>query len=189
MLRSFQARRRSPSDNQQRLAERKQNERRLLWPVSPVEPLEGRVLFAGGSIGGTIFEDVTGDGVSAGDGAVGGRAVQLFRDNGDGVLGAGDAAAGSATTKSDGTYSFKSLAAGTYFVQEALPANWVQTAPVARRRGLGRHLTRAVAQWALQRGAVRAYLQVEERNTAAVGLYQGLGFSTHHTYLTREAPR
>jgi len=74
------------------------------------------------------------------------------------------------------------------------PGRWlglslVQTAPVARRRGLGRHLTRAVAQWALQRGAVRAYLQVEERNTAAVGLYQGLGFSTHHTYLTREAPR
>jgi len=74
------------------------------------------------------------------------------------------------------------------------PGRWlglslVQTAPMARRRGLGRHLTRAVAQWALQRGAVRAYLQVEERNTAAVGLYQGLGFSTHHTYLTREAPR
>jgi GNAT superfamily N-acetyltransferase len=73
------------------------------------------------------------------------------------------------------------------------PGRWlgvslVQTAPAARRRGLGRHVMRAVAQWATQRGAVRAYLQVEERNTAAVGLYQGLGFSTHHTYLTREAP-
>ena len=53
---------------------------------------------------------------------------------------------------------------------------------------VARHLMRAVAQWATQRGAVRAYLQVEEGNTAAVGLYQGLGFSTHHTYLTREAP-
>lgn len=73
------------------------------------------------------------------------------------------------------------------------PGRWlgvslVQTAPAARRRGLGRHVMRAVAQWATQRGAVRAYLQVEESNTAAVGLYQGLGFSTHHTYLTREAP-
>jgi GNAT superfamily N-acetyltransferase len=73
------------------------------------------------------------------------------------------------------------------------PGRWlgvslVQTAPAARRRGLGRHVMRAVAQWATQRGAVRAYLQVEERNTAAVALYQGLGFSTHHTYLTREAP-
>lgn len=73
------------------------------------------------------------------------------------------------------------------------PDHWlgvslVQTAPAARRRGLGRHLMRAVAQWATQRGAARAYLQVEERNTGAVALYQGLGFRTHHTYLTREAP-
>ncbi|AGZ46004.1 putative GCN5-related N-acetyltransferase [Actinoplanes friuliensis DSM 7358] len=64
----------------------------------------------------------------------------------------------------------------------------VQTAPSARRRGLGRHVMRAVAQWATQRGAARAYLQVEENNAGAVGLYQSLGFSTHHTYLTREAP-
>jgi N-acetylglutamate synthase len=64
----------------------------------------------------------------------------------------------------------------------------VQTAPAARRRGLGRHVLRGLAQWAAQRHAPRAYLQVEERNTAAVALYGGLGFATHHTYLTREAP-
>ncbi|GIE83771.1 N-acetyltransferase [Actinoplanes regularis] len=64
----------------------------------------------------------------------------------------------------------------------------VQTAPAARRRGLGRHVVRGLARWAAQRGATRAYLQVEERNTGAVGLYGRLGFSTHHTYLTREAP-
>ncbi|AEV88526.1 GCN5 family acetyltransferase [Actinoplanes sp. SE50] len=73
------------------------------------------------------------------------------------------------------------------------PERWlgvslVQTAPAARRRGLGRHVVRGLAQWAVQRGATRAYLQVEERNTAAVALYGRLGFSTHHTYLTREAP-
>ncbi|RSM67830.1 GNAT family N-acetyltransferase [Actinoplanes sp. ATCC 53533] len=73
------------------------------------------------------------------------------------------------------------------------PGRWLgvsllQTDPAARRRGLGRHVLRAVAQWAIQRGAVRAYLQVEERNTAAVALYRSLGFSTHHTYLTREGP-
>jgi len=45
-----------------------------------------------------------------------------------------------------------------------------------------------MAQWATQRGATRAYLQVEERNTAAVALYAKMGFSTHHTYLTREEP-
>ncbi|WP_328462208.1 GNAT family N-acetyltransferase [Actinoplanes sp. NBC_00393] len=65
----------------------------------------------------------------------------------------------------------------------------VQTAPAARRRGLARHVVRAVAGWAAQRGATRAYLQVEERNQPAVTLYGRLGFSTHHTYLTREGPR
>jgi GNAT superfamily N-acetyltransferase len=73
------------------------------------------------------------------------------------------------------------------------PARWhgislLQTAPDARRRGLAQHVLRAMAGWATQHRATRAYLQVEERNTAAVGLYQRLGFSTHHTYLTREAP-
>ncbi|BCY14882.1 GNAT family N-acetyltransferase [Actinoplanes sp. L3-i22] len=73
------------------------------------------------------------------------------------------------------------------------PDRWLgvallQTAPAARRRGLGRHVVRGLAQWAAQHGATRAYLQVEERNTAAVALYGRLGFSTHHTYLTREAP-
>ncbi|MEU4164284.1 GNAT family N-acetyltransferase [Actinoplanes sp. NPDC026670] len=70
-----------------------------------------------------------------------------------------------------------------------LGVSLVQTAPAARRRGLGAHVVRALAHWASQRGANRAYLQVEERNTAAVALYGRLGFSTHHTYLTREAPR
>jgi ribosomal protein S18 acetylase RimI-like enzyme len=49
-------------------------------------------------------------------------------------------------------------------------------------------VVRGLAQWAAQRGATQAYLQVEERNTAAVTLYGRLGFSTHHTYLTRQAP-
>jgi GNAT superfamily N-acetyltransferase len=64
----------------------------------------------------------------------------------------------------------------------------LQTAPSVRRQGLAQHVLRAMAWWARQRGATRAYLQVEERNTAAVALYQRLGFTTHHTYLTREAP-
>jgi GNAT superfamily N-acetyltransferase len=73
------------------------------------------------------------------------------------------------------------------------PERWhgvslVQTAPGARRQGLAQHVLRALAQWAAQRGATRAYLQVEERNTAAVALYRQLGFGTHHTYLTRVAP-
>jgi N-acetylglutamate synthase len=53
---------------------------------------------------------------------------------------------------------------------------------------LAQHVVRSMAQWAQQRGATRAYLQVEERNAAAVALYGGLGFRTHHTYLTRVQP-
>ncbi|GLY01008.1 N-acetyltransferase [Actinoplanes sp. NBRC 101535] len=73
------------------------------------------------------------------------------------------------------------------------PDHWlgislVQTAPAARRRGLAQHVVRALAQWGTQHRATRAYLQVEERNTPAVTLYGRMGFSTHHTYLTREAP-
>jgi N-acetylglutamate synthase len=73
------------------------------------------------------------------------------------------------------------------------PARWhgiglLQTAPQARRQGLAQHVLQAMAQWARQRGSTAAFLQVEERNTAAVTLYQRLGFSTHHTYLTRVAP-
>ena len=73
------------------------------------------------------------------------------------------------------------------------PDRWLgisllQTVPAVRRQGLAQHVLRATAQWATQRGARRAYLQVEERNVSAVALYQRLGFSTHHTYLTREAP-
>jgi GNAT superfamily N-acetyltransferase len=74
------------------------------------------------------------------------------------------------------------------------PGRWLgvsllQTAPEARRRGIGQHVLRGLAQWAAQRGSSRAYLQVEERNTAAVTHYTRFGFSTHHTYLTREAPQ
>ncbi|WP_041834426.1 GNAT family N-acetyltransferase [Actinoplanes sp. N902-109] len=69
-----------------------------------------------------------------------------------------------------------------------LGVSLVQTAPAARRRGVAAHVLRALCQWASQQGSARAYLQVEERNTAAVALYQKLGFQTHHTYLTRVAP-
>lgn len=64
----------------------------------------------------------------------------------------------------------------------------IEVAPAARRRGLARHVVRALAGWAAEAGASTAFLQVEESNTAAVALYRRLGFTTHHTYLTRQAP-
>jgi N-acetylglutamate synthase len=60
----------------------------------------------------------------------------------------------------------------------------VEVAPQARRQGLARRISRALAGWAAAEGATRAYLQVEEHNTAAVELYRTLGFSTHHSYRT-----
>ncbi|GAB3969643.1 hypothetical protein GCM10027615_24150 [Plantactinospora veratri] len=64
----------------------------------------------------------------------------------------------------------------------------IEVVPAARRRGLAQHMVRALAEWAAGLGASRAFLQVEERNEAAVSLYRRLGFTTHHTYQTRVAP-
>lgn len=64
----------------------------------------------------------------------------------------------------------------------------IEVVPAARRRGVARHLVRALAEWAHPLGATDAYLQVVRENVAATTLYRRLGFRTHHTYLTRVAP-
>jgi ribosomal protein S18 acetylase RimI-like enzyme len=80
--------------------------------------------------------------------------------------------------------------AGTTTAVARVPTNdgWsgvfgVQVRPELRRRGLGRALTLAGASLARSRGDRSLYLQVERSNTAAVALYETLGFSTHHEYL------
>jgi ribosomal protein S18 acetylase RimI-like enzyme len=60
--------------------------------------------------------------------------------------------------------------------------------PAHRRQGWAARVTSALATWAAAAGAQRAYLQVEEGNTAAVRLYEGLGFRTAHGYVLRLAP-
>jgi ribosomal protein S18 acetylase RimI-like enzyme len=60
----------------------------------------------------------------------------------------------------------------------------VEVVESARRGGIAGDLSRALAAWGRSAGATRAMLQVEERNTSAVALYGGLGFTTHHTYIT-----
>lgn len=58
----------------------------------------------------------------------------------------------------------------------------VEVAPEQRRRGLATTVMTALARRALDEGASAAWLQVEEDNEGARGLYDGMGFAPHHRY-------
>jgi N-acetylglutamate synthase len=58
----------------------------------------------------------------------------------------------------------------------------LEVAPSRRRRGLGLAVVAALLDWGAERGATTAYLQVLADNRAALGLYDRLGFTTHHAY-------
>lgn len=58
----------------------------------------------------------------------------------------------------------------------------IEVDPAARRQGLAGAVMTALARRALDEGASAAWLQVEEDNTAARALYDGMGFRTHHSY-------
>ncbi len=63
---------------------------------------------------------------------------------------------------------------------------WVS--PDHRRRGLGLVVVAGLLEWAAERGATTAYLQVRGDNAAGLALYAGLGFRTHHAYRYLAAP-
>ncbi|WP_174529430.1 GNAT family N-acetyltransferase, partial [Micromonospora maritima] len=69
-----------------------------------------------------------------------------------------------------------------------LGVSLLEVLPEARRQGFAAAVVHALAAWGAAEGATRAFLQVEQRNVGAVALYRRLGFTTHHTYLTRVAP-
>jgi ribosomal protein S18 acetylase RimI-like enzyme len=64
----------------------------------------------------------------------------------------------------------------------------VEVDPGRRRQGLATLVMAALARQALDEGASAAWLQVEAENAGARGLYDGLGFATHHAYHHYRAP-
>lgn len=58
----------------------------------------------------------------------------------------------------------------------------VEVATAHRRRGIGTHALRAIADWGTEVGAHSTYLQVETTNSAALRLYERAGYVTHHDY-------
>ena len=75
-------------------------------------------------------------------------------------------------------------------VQDGLLAGLfeVATALEFRRKGNARALLLAALKWAAAKGAQKAWLQVEEANTAALELYSKLGFTPFYRYHYRVAP-
>jgi GNAT superfamily N-acetyltransferase len=71
---------------------------------------------------------------------------------------------------------------------EWLGISLVEVVGSERRRGLATAVVGALARWAGQEGASRAYLQVLADNVAAISLYDRLGFTTHHRYTTWRDP-
>ncbi|WP_406202795.1 GNAT family N-acetyltransferase [Kitasatospora sp. NBC_01560] len=65
----------------------------------------------------------------------------------------------------------------------------IEVAPWARRRGLATALMAVLAARAAEEGATGAYLQVEAENDGAIALYDGLGFTTSHTYHYARLPQ
>jgi GNAT superfamily N-acetyltransferase len=63
---------------------------------------------------------------------------------------------------------------------------WVS--PEHRRQGLGLVVMAALLEWAAERGATTAYLQVRGDNRGGLALYERLGFRTHHTYRYLASP-
>lgn len=58
----------------------------------------------------------------------------------------------------------------------------MRTVPAHRRKGLGRRVLRSLLAEARQRGAERAWLQVEADNASAIALYTNEGFEPAYRY-------
>jgi ribosomal protein S18 acetylase RimI-like enzyme len=64
----------------------------------------------------------------------------------------------------------------------------VEVDAAQRRQGLATAVMQAILDWGREHAAHSAYLQVAEDNTAALALYDRLGFGRHHGYRYALAP-
>ncbi len=63
-----------------------------------------------------------------------------------------------------------------WIIFDELHVNTIAVSPARRRQGLGKRLMRHVLEEAVRAGATRATLEVRRSNTAALRLYEQLGF-------------
>jgi len=99
-----------------------------------MERLDKRELLAGdiNSISGTVYNDLTGDGLTPDDPRLAGIDVRLFRDGGDNVFGNDDITIGTVTTGAQGTYLFEDLEPGLYFLEQlTAPPGVIVPDPIA----------------------------------------------------------
>ena len=90
-------------------------------------PLTQTVTAPVNSIGGKVYRDKTGDGLSADDSVMSGVTVQLLQSqNGKWVV------IQSTASDMNGSYTFTNLPSGTYEVQELTPTGFVRTAPTTQ---------------------------------------------------------
>ena len=106
--------------------------RRLL-----METLAKRELLASdlGAIAGTVYTDLSGDGLTGDDPRQAGVVVTLYQDGGDGTFDGGsgdDVLIGTDTSDASGNYRFDELGLGDYFVEQAAISGLISpSAPVA----------------------------------------------------------
>ena len=77
----------------------------------------------GATISGTVFSDLTGNGLTVDDPRLASVTVELFSDGGDGIFG-NDTFLGTDQTDGSGRYEFTGLNAETYFLRQAAVAGY-----------------------------------------------------------------
>lgn len=97
-------------------------------PDGEVEDYALSLVGPAASVSGVVFNDADHDGIfDSGESGIGGRTVYLDLNNSGGF----DLGETTAITAADGSYSFSTLAPGTYTIREIVPLGWTQTLPVS----------------------------------------------------------